>query len=206
MYFASGVQDLQKHLCADRQRYERLLAAGIPSTLALKMLNMKCVPETGEERLARINEIWDRCGMRTRGDYLVLYNKVDVLACMQLIKAFAEQHAHMGSDMFEYVSISSLAWPTINRALAKFSTRNFFARLSREAYVFCRRGRLGGFAQAFNRVFIENYTRLEEHRYGPTESLLCKRVYSFDLNFLYVCAHLLLDTHVCADMLAVLVN
>lgn len=61
-------------------RYRQLVEVEkVPMSLALKTMNLKEKPRTGQENYQHLLKIWQDQGMRNMVDYLRYYNNLDVL-------------------------------------------------------------------------------------------------------------------------------
>lgn len=83
-------------------RYRQLVEdEKVPVSMALKTMNLKEKPRTGQENYQHLLKIWQDQGMRNMIDYLKYYNNLDVLPFCQAVSKMLRFYMTRNIDLFK---------------------------------------------------------------------------------------------------------
>ena len=119
--------------------------------------------------------------------FLLYYNALDTKPlCIALTKFISEFQSEFKVDLFERVTIPSLAFPLLMKELEKLTDmrENFFTLLDRNTDNYICKAIQGGLCHLFQRLMIASHTKLNESMHGQNAEIV-QKIIGYDANMLY---------------------
>lgn len=166
-------------------RYRQLVEdEKVPVSMALKTMNLKEKPRTGQENYQHLLKIWQDQGMRNMIDYLKYYNNLDVLPFCQAVSKMLRFYMTRNIDLFKTcISVPGVARELVFRSSADNAHFACFDKQNKDLYEVFRKGMCGGPAIIFNRYHERDTTFIRQNK-----NKLCKKIVGYDANALYLWA------------------
>lgn len=165
-------------------RYQELIKS-VSSESALSIMNIKAMPADPEHVLKMINSIKERLNLNIR-QYYELYAKTDCYCQLKLTTKIIDEYYHLGiSWIFESLTLSSCSFNQLMRSIKpKGPGPAFFTLADDESMELLAKGKMGGVANAYQRLFVKGLTKIDYHRYGD-KAETANYCALWDLNQLY---------------------
>lgn len=131
--------------------------------------------------------VWMNEGMTTLRDFLVWYNNLDVEPFLEAIAKQFTVYQSKGIDMFkDAISVPGLSvkW-LFNETASRDIPIPLIDKKNSDLYQTIKQNIVGGPSIVFHRYHEKDKTYIRQHQFHA-ESKLCKQVYGFDANALYL--------------------
>ena len=166
--------------------YNSLIRQGYLKDEALKKLQLKDVPKTGQENYAELLQVWIKKDMHTFRDFLVYYNNLDTEPFVEGVqKLIAYYHCEKIDIFKESITLPGVARKLLYKSVKPSIHFALFNKQNKDLYRTFRNNIIGGPSIVFSRYAEANKTSIRSHKY-KSESVLCKRIIGFDSNALYL--------------------
>jgi len=165
-------------------KFKNLVKSGYTVGEALKSLDIKERPKTGQENYIFLQKMWCQKKMQTLKDFLKFYLSQDLLPFMEAVKNMLDFYKyHQIEPFLDHSTLPSVTLPMLFRSIPPSIEKPFFF-LDRDNHNAVRRAVLGGLVIIGTRWVDCTTSKIKVEKYG-TEALPVKKVVGFDFNSLY---------------------
>ena len=162
----------------DYNDFENLTTSGLSSEQAVCKLRLTKIPPTGDEKYAYLRSIWVSEGMKSFKDFLMWYNKKDVVPTLEAMQKMIEFYHQKEIEMLKLgCTLPNLA----NICLHKSTDSKFypFTESDKDLLEKIREDMVGGPSIVFTRKAAVDETLIRK------STNLCKSIIGIDASQLY---------------------